>query len=180
MKKNIFILLAGFLIIGCKKRPEYPFTPEISYKSIITQRNQLNPTTDNIIIAINFKDGDADLGLGVGDTNFPFSRYIDSDKKKLNFDYHNYFIDWYLKQKGKFVLVPSDSILNFNGRFGDLNPKKLAGPIDGVLIDTISRAIYRAPYKGFNDTIKFRVRIQDRKLNKSNFIETDPVILNKR
>jgi hypothetical protein len=68
MGRFIFCLLvpALALISACQKAPEYPLTPEITFTSInrylVNNPFSLVPI-DSIIITVDFKDGDGDLGL---------------------------------------------------------------------------------------------------------------------
>lgn len=63
VRSQIFCLIAALSLvtIGCEKPPEFPATPEIGFKSVVFKRG--NSGFDELLITINFQDGDGDLGL---------------------------------------------------------------------------------------------------------------------
>jgi hypothetical protein len=68
MGRFIYLLLSAMIltISACQKVPEYPVTPQIEFDKIsrylVNNSFSLVPI-DSIIITVNFKDGDGDLGL---------------------------------------------------------------------------------------------------------------------
>lgn len=169
----ILALVGGIAFVSCRKFEEYPDIPAITYSNFLVLINQETGITERGVLVFTYTDGDGDLGLASGDTMAPFNR--DSEY------YYNLIIKYYEKQFGEFVEVPllswnNDSsyydTLTFNSRFPVLTPESGNQAIKGVFEDTLF--IYN-PISEF-DTIKFKAFIYDRALNKSNEIETPPII----
>lgn len=78
------VLLVGLL--SCLEEPEFPATPEISFNAIEFIENQsASGGPDSLVIRIDFRDGDGDLGLS-GDLNTPpfhAANYFLDDNGKL-------------------------------------------------------------------------------------------------
>ncbi|HDO27510.1 MAG TPA: hypothetical protein ENH02_05275 [Bacteroidetes bacterium] len=173
----IFVLFLAFIAVmaSCRKFEDYPVIPEISYQGFWLENNVTTGITERGVLIFSYKDGDGNLGLAKGDTMPPF-----------NFGspyYYNLILDYYEMQHGKFVKVPlvfwnqetqQYDTLTFNSRFPILTPLTGNKAIKGVFQDTLF--LYN-PLSKF-DTIKFGVYIYDRDLNKSNAIETPPIIIN--
>lgn len=89
-----------------------------------------------------------------------------------NPNFYNYFVDIYEKQPdGSFqILDLSDNCIYFTERFFRLSNSE--GPINGDLR-------YRLPglFNIYGKTVKFRIYIQDRSLNKSNVVETQTYLI---
>jgi hypothetical protein len=60
VKNSFIVLLLAGAIIGCNKPPEYPVEPSISFDNVYYRKGD---TTNYLILSVNFKDGDGDLGL---------------------------------------------------------------------------------------------------------------------
>jgi hypothetical protein len=71
IKLSIFIVIACF-IVSCVGTPEYPITPQVTLNNVIKKRVI---DGDSIIIAVDFKDGDGDLGLADDETSGLYSFY---------------------------------------------------------------------------------------------------------
>jgi hypothetical protein len=168
LAKIFFSLLAGASVLfSCSKIPNYPVEPQISlsdkpfdiYRNIISARSKA--TQDSVVVNVNFKDGDGDLGL-------------DDNDKAHNPD-SNYIAKLYEKKGKNFVpkLLPdSNGIYQpvvYGGFFQLLAPKNVNGPIDGVLR---MQTIFEHPNYPFNDTLKFKIKIRDRAGHTSNEIES--------
>ncbi|MGB3466893.1 MAG: hypothetical protein WBA74_16550 [Cyclobacteriaceae bacterium] len=65
----LFLLLSVIALSGCFRPPEFPAEPEIVFNSIVFKEG---PEGDTLILAIDFQDGDGDLGLTGTDDNFPY------------------------------------------------------------------------------------------------------------
>ncbi|MEY5047511.1 MAG: hypothetical protein RLZZ175_870 [Bacteroidota bacterium] len=173
IKLSIFIVIACF-IVSCVGTPEYPITPQVTLNNVIKKRVI---DGDSIIIAVDFKDGDGDLGLADDETSGLYSFY--NPDNTTNKFYFNYWLNFYVKRNNIWQLIPFTSSLNFNGRFPKLYKEGRKGPLKGTLfygfhipdIAVVSGMINK------NDTIKFNVQIVDRALNVSNIIETNEVVL---
>jgi len=181
MKKHTQIILVVFLVVtlgltSCRKFEKFPDIPEISYQGFGLENNVNTGITERGVLIFHYQDGNGDLGLDKGDTLPPY-----------NFGgpyYYNLVIDYYEQQNGAFVKVPlvfwdqekqQYDTLTFNARFPVLTPVTGNQAIKGFIQDTLF--LYN-PLSKF-DTIKFSVYIYDRALNKSNTIETPPIIINR-
>ena len=71
--KNYSYLLFGFTLLGysCISPPEnFPSTPEIEFSSL---EYVGTPGQDSLLLSLNFKDAEGDLGLSATDINPPFN-----------------------------------------------------------------------------------------------------------
>ncbi|PWJ58371.1 hypothetical protein CLV98_104230 [Dyadobacter jejuensis] len=153
---------------GCVEIPDYDATPEIFYNGI-DQFTELNATTnekvrENVIITIDFTDGDGDLGVSTEERS-------DSAFIKPYGDWGNYELvtvrkladgTWqeFILSEDKVKWMP---LLKPNGK---------SGPIKGK-IDLNTSYLYGNSTVPV--TLKFKVRIRDRALRVSNQIETDTI-----
>ena len=114
---------------GCLSAPDYSITPRIEPNSVkVMLKNDRYGKRDSIEIAINFQDGDGDLGLSSTDTADPYDY-----RNGTNRYYENYFIQPYYKNKSG-VFVPLVSTITANGRYPRLTEVGARpGPIKGVL-----------------------------------------------
>jgi hypothetical protein len=202
---SAFILIIVTISNSCNKVPVYPDAPQIEFADM-----QKYAGGDSVIITLNFKDGDGDLGLRNEDIHYPYHKFdiikdgsgniikysgspsyncndydighydsdniIDTILIEKNPNNNNYFIDFLVKQPDDTYVQYDFAPLcfSFNGRFPLLNPLSNKGPIEGALSYTL-----KTLRSGFlNQTIKFRIHIQDRALNKSNVVETQDVVIN--
>jgi hypothetical protein len=71
---GIMIAAGSISLKGCLEPPEFDFVPEISFNSVrFYNVTESDPTSaDTLVISINFRDGDGDLGLRRDDVNPPF------------------------------------------------------------------------------------------------------------
>jgi hypothetical protein len=175
--------LIGFVAIilvglgACVQEPSFSSTPAISFKSIQkitkTSNDGFGGTTkiDSVIMSINFQDAEGDLGLT--------EAQLKSDIKYK--DFRNFEVAVMLQKNGVFIPITFTpalgGLMNFN-----FKPNQKSGPIEGS-IDYSTQFVY-AFYKGYspqftakNDTLKFKIFIRDNAFNKSNTIETDPIII---
>ena len=172
-----FSVAFSLFLFSCQKFEEYPIEPQISFDSFklfvdtIPDGDTVKAVTNVGVLAFSYTDGDGDLGLRSADTLSPFnpgSPY-----------YYNIIVEYYEKQNGVFVQVPvtnpdgDTDIINFNGRFPYLTPMGVHKAIKGIINDTLPVNNPASDY----DTIKFKVYIYDRALNKSNEIETPEIPL---
>lgn len=173
-KIGLFLFLAAALFYGsCQKFEEFPDEPVISFNNYLLEYNPETGITERGVLIINYTDGNGDLGLRPRDT-FPPYNYGGEY-------YYNMIIDYYEMQNGDWVLVPlifpdpetgENDTLTFSVRIPLLTPINNDQAIKGFIQDTMY--IYN-PLSDF-DTIKFSTYIIDRALNKSNVIETPPIV----
>jgi hypothetical protein len=178
MRKLAGLFMMVLVGLGaCVQEPSFSSTPAIQFKSIQkitkTSNDGFGGTIkiDSVIMSINFQDAEGDLGLN--------EAQLKSDIKYK--DFRNFEVAVLLQKNGVFIPI------TFNPALGGLmnfkfKPNQKSGPIKGS-IDYSTQFVY-AFYKGYspqftakNDTLKFKIFIRDNALNKSNTIETDPIII---
>ena len=154
--------------MSCKKPPEYPKTPEISFLNISKKAvyKYVGPSsprvlTDSVTISLYFKDGNGDIGR--------------------NDDTDNFFCKVFLKKNGRFYdLIDSTdktkpaTIVDKNGRFFSLNPDGRQGPIEGIL-NYGPRLNLTLLVDSTYYILKFQVHIKDNNGNASNVVETPEI-----
>ena len=166
--------LLGASLTSCLQAPNYPDVPRIEEKSVtVFRRSGATGLRDSIEIALNFEDGNGDLGLDNTDTTALYAY-----NGGLNRYYENYFLQPYYKnRRGIFVpLLPANS---FNGRFIRLmTDASRPGPIRGVLRRSIIISLLDTAYSARPGTeYRFDVIIADRALHESNKVTTKAVPL---
>lgn len=159
----LFTALMAVVILfsSCLKKESFPDTPQIAFEGI-TVVFDTGKIAKQAYLVISFQDGDGNIGLYPGDTNYPYNK--DGDY------YYNYVINYYERQMGKFVPVPLDP--PYSARIPYLTPGESGRAIKGIIVDTLTlnpMPVY--------DTVKFLFFIYDRRLNKSNVDSTPPIIL---
>ena len=169
----ILVLFLGIIMDSCRKFDEYPLEPQIAYENFLIERNLITGITERGVLIISYTDGDGDLGLSDNDVYPPYN--VGSEY------YYNMVIDYFEMQNNEWIEVPlvwwnpvdqTYDTLTFNSRIPVLIPKNVEQSIRGQIQDTLF--IYN-PLSKF-DTIKFSVYIIDRALNKSNTVETPPIV----
>jgi len=173
--KNLFLKFSWLpvllLLSACWKEPSFPKEPSITFNSINQQatKDKFGNAIVRVKVALNFQDGDGDLGLGIGDTLAPFDD-VPGNKFK-----NNYFVEAFAKFPGQAEFSPYDPGIPYTGRFMRLDPDNGVRPLEGELRYEFD------VYPGFDlqndDQMRFRIQIADRKLNLSNTIETDPITI---
>ncbi|MDO7876332.1 hypothetical protein Q5H93_16425 [Hymenobacter sp. ASUV-10] len=180
---NLFrtLSLGGLLAVGtaglsgCLTAPEISTTPEISLKEIrlihVDNPGQVIDV-DTLVVVVNFKDGDGDLGLTGQDlTVAPY----DDDAYK-----YNYFIQAYIKNELTDVFEPYTPPAGgtYNGLFNFL-----------PLVEDRDKKAAKKGELGFKQDftlenefkpgteVRFVISIMDRALHRSNEITTPSVIL---
>ena len=224
----IVFLAIGLFVFSCFDPPQYSPIPEIQYEGIKFKEVGDISEPDSLILTLNFKDGNGDVGLdgsSPNDQNIPYNdKYffafsdgslityetkrtnpnydtlpafvkpyncinweIQYDKEvitdtvyfQLNPDHYNIFVEFLVKNPdGSFTefdwqtefAYPNCGI-PFDGRFPvlskDLSQQNpLEGNIRYGMVSTGFQILFSIK------TLKLRVKIQDRALNKSNIIET--------
>ncbi|MFM9945536.1 MAG: hypothetical protein ACKVQB_09925 [Bacteroidia bacterium] len=162
---SVLVLLFGF---GCNDDPIQSEIPEISFGSASVYKNMAGKDS-MVILTINYKDGDGDLGLAADDTLPPFNFG--------NQGFYNLFVGYKIKKNGiwQSILIPgSADTLHFNQRFQRLN----LGDKEKAVTGSLDLRIPASPYPGIlPDTIKLISQMMDRKLHKSNVSESTEIFL---
>jgi hypothetical protein len=70
--------LLTWMVGGCLTPPEFPVTPEITFDDISFCKSSDPLQSDAIVLSLNFKDGDGDLGLNGPDTLNEFVNKVTS------------------------------------------------------------------------------------------------------
>ena len=153
----IISLLATTFWTACNNNPVFPLTPEIEFVSISPDK-VVQDSIDGMVITLNFKDGDGDLGsLGDGD-NMPNLFVVDKRPPVV------------------------DSNIVYEYTMPNLTPDTRKPSIQGsieIIIDAPLLTKYMvAPFIGpSEEEAIFEVYLYDRAGNKSNSILTTPIII---
>src|SRR5690242_16348404 len=71
------VVFCGIVVSSCFDPPEYPDTPDISFKSLTFVKGGLqangNKAADTIVLILNFKDGDGDVGVSSDELAPPYN-----------------------------------------------------------------------------------------------------------
>ncbi|MCY7353068.1 MAG: hypothetical protein LH606_20825 [Cytophagaceae bacterium] len=158
-------------LISCVQKPEFSDTPSIEFRGFehtTTRKSDRlgnKQLRDSVVIAINFRDGDGDLGMTVDEFNG-----VNGNAKLKGVN--NYEVRLMRKQGSSFVEVLPQ--VSFSSFFPMLKSDGKRGPIEGTL--NFSQTFYDLTNgKARKDTLKFLIKIRDRALNESNTIESDTI-----
>ena len=178
------LCLVGLSLSSCLSAPEYPLEPSIDFKSLTMVRNipsGANMTEiDTLTFALDFRDGDGDLGLS--DADIKVSPYSDAtggfnNRSKT----YNYSIQPY-KRIGtappysytKFVLSVEGE---YDGTYPHLEKEgSRPAPLKGTLTYALPVSVDGSAFNP-GDTFRFEITIMDRALHKSNTVTTTDVTL---
>lgn len=156
------------LFTNCNTDPVISEIPEINFESVTLYKNRAGKDS-MIILTLNYKDGDGDVGLSEADSLPPF-----------NFGsagFYNLLVGYKIKKNTIWqnIILPGGSdTLNFNQRFQRLNTSSKSKAVSG----TIDLRIPASPYPGiFPDTVKLVSQMVDRKFHKSNITESSAINL---
>jgi hypothetical protein len=73
----VLVVFCGIVVSSCFDPPEYPDTPEITFKSLEYKKGGLQSNglraADSVIVILNFKDGDGDVGVSSDELYPPFN-----------------------------------------------------------------------------------------------------------
>ncbi len=153
---------------SCYEAPNYSPTPEISFNSItkftVDDSFSKGAKRDSVVITIDYKDGDGDLGEVVSGRDNP--KY---------YDWGNYELRTFRKEaNGSFkeLILPE----NKNLFFPELVKNSKATNRKSVIEGTLDYASF-FNYAKLNklSVVKFQIRIRDRALNVSNMVESDTI-----
>lgn len=157
--------LVIFLMIissGCFKKQEFSDIPSISYISF-------ERFSDSGRVILSFQDGNGDIGLAADELNPPY----DPGSK---YHYNLYMV--YYEKDDVLGWVPGkdfngDTIV-FRNRILPVYKGKPRS-IEGKIVATIEPYFYN-PFSSQSDTIKYRIKLIDRALHESAWIETEEII----
>jgi hypothetical protein len=172
MKYTLFLILLFVILSRCIGIPNFSNTPEISLNNLF-KINKFNAdqkaNLDSINFAINYQDGDGDLGMDTGE----------KDKAPFTGEYaFNFITTGYRKVNGRYQVFKNNEKFKYN--YPKLNPQGKKTPLKGTihLGFWLAKPDAGTEYKA-GDTLRFDVYIYDRSLNKSNTITTNEIVLSK-
>ncbi|MEL6924133.1 MAG: hypothetical protein AAFO94_08800 [Bacteroidota bacterium] len=156
IKITIAAFLFGLLLYSCTKPPEYAIEPEIKFERL-TKNNLLqgSGSEDSTLVTISFTDGDGDLG----------------DRDSLNL-----FISdgrtGFLENSFRIPFIPEQGASN--GISGEIS---FALFTTCCIFDNPSIPPCTVNNNQATDEVVYRIYIVDRAGNKSNEVETSPIVL---
>lgn len=154
MKKFIPFLLAlsigMFSLSSCSDEETYPVTPVIACKSL--EKFQSLSGLDSLVLTFSFTDGDGDIGSAASDT---FGRDV--------------YARLFERNNGVFEEAPLSAPLEY--RVPYLEPRGNNSSLKGDIRINIDYNILRP-----NDTIYYKVALEDRAGNRSNEISTATIV----
>lgn len=174
LKYGTALVLLALTLTACREEPNYSDIPHIEFDRV-EQYTYFIPDErrfqDTLIVALDFQDGDGNLGLlrssATGQDSGPdFEPPFDQDSEF----YNNFFAELQFKRGSNYV----DSDVVFSGRFPRLSSDDKNEPLEGEIRYTISN--FSSDFFP-TDTVRFEIFIYDRALNKSNVVYTSDVVL---
>ena len=157
MKYIAFIIVIGFFFLtGCIKAPDYPIEPEIKFEGLSSHMmKQSEFNIDSTILFISFTDGDGDIGHEDSLNVFLI------DKR-----------DNFISNKYRLPFVPVEG--SNNGLSGDIQLTVYTTCCTYPNGQPPCTPSEQFPF----DTLVYQIYMIDRAGNKSNTVETTPIILN--
>lgn len=151
------------MLPSCFDNPNYPDEPVLTYKDFVIEG-------DSADLSFEFTDGNGDIGLSDDQVAPPYDQG--------SYYYYNLYVQYWEKDD---VLgwVPGqdangDSII-FKYRIKPIIEGNKEKPLRGTISVSIEPIFYN-PVSPNSDTIRYRVQLIDRALNRSEWIVTDPII----
>lgn len=76
-RRLLMFVFCGALVTSCFEPPEYPDIPEITFKSVQFKKGGIdgegNIVADTVVLMLNFKDGNGDIGVSPDEVYPPFN-----------------------------------------------------------------------------------------------------------
>ena len=155
----LIVLLSFFLFTSCRKKPKYPDTPVISFKSFQVYQNG-----EGARLTVEFTDGNGDIGLKQSHTLAPYS----SDSKY----YYNLYLEYYEQVNGEMKKI--DLMIPFYYRTPYIEQEGKDKSMKGELaVDIVP---YYYDFSSPRDTFEYSIQIVDRALNESNVVYTGKML----
>lgn len=147
----LLVLSIGlFSLVSCSDEETFPDTPVISFKSL--EKFQSVSGLDSLVLTFSFTDGDGDIGSAASDT---FGRDV--------------YARLFERNNGVFEEAPLGAPLEY--RVPYLEPRGNNSSLKGDIRISIDYNILRP-----NDTIYYKVLLEDRAGNRSNEITTATIV----
>ncbi|WP_162426941.1 hypothetical protein [Pontibacter pudoricolor] len=188
LKYSLACVVLVLALASCRKEPNYPDEPQISFKRIEqVSHDALGIEKDSLFLIVKFQDGDGNLGLR------PLVKNPQTDiDSQTPFNegsiYENNFIIKVLRARPdvnnpgelNFEELQFPDGLNLNGRFPRISNDDREEPLEGEIRLALEITNENEFYYAVGDIIKFEVFIYDRTTpvpNKSNVIVSEPITL---
>ena len=173
-KSNYFCLLTICILVGllsssCKKPIRFPKEPHLEFVSLTIIDNGTS-IDEKATLLLSFTDGDGNIGLDETFDRPPF------DTGSVY--YNNFFVNYYAKRNGEFVLFPEISEF-FYARLPRFLSSDTPEPLEGEIKRDLDVRNIQLTAPAI-DTIKFECWIVDRDLKESNHVFTDEIIVRNR
>lgn len=139
-----------FGLMSCSDEETFPLTPVISFKSL--EKFTAQSGADSLMLTFSFTDGDGDIGSAPADT---FGRDV--------------YVRLFESNNGVFQEAPLSAPLEYRVPF--LEPRGNNESLKGDIKINIDYNVLRP-----NDTIFYKVSLEDRAGNRSNEITTSTII----
>ena len=177
------LALGGAATSGCLKAPDFPVEPTITFNNL--RKIYAPPAVagatpaDTLVFALDFQDGDGDLGLDADDAKVaPYNAQTGGHNNLATSN--NYFIQPFKKVGSTFVpfYTPGGYPGEYDGRYPrletttDTKPAPLKGTLRYKLRVPLNRVSYST-----GDVLRFEISIMDRKMHQSNTVTTTEVTL---
>jgi len=137
------MLVLALAFNACFKAPEFPAIPEITFNDIVFKEVTDPSSADTLILTINFKDGDGDLGLDDSETGKPYN-----DKYYYRFQ-DGSFVSY--KTKRMLAGTANDTLPDFVTPYNCINWDVITDPNSGKVTDTLYFTLNPYHYNIFVD-----------------------------
>lgn len=167
VKQGLFLLFLILLLSGCVKPPTYPSQPQIEFKSV-SSGYVYSGYTDTITIS--FTDGEGDIGVSSSpDDSCDFCSLKSSDSTCFNMKGFNVFL---IDHRDTCISTFASANIETGSKYDDIS-----GEI--VIITAIdSKKCFATPQPGCpKDTVVYSIMIKDKAGNRSNIVQTTPIIV---
>ena len=179
------LCLSGAVLHSCISAPSYPIEPAIDFKDLRVVHVPAGGgllARDTLKFALNFRDGDGDLGLSDDDIKTPPFNATTGGHNNRGYSL-NYYIQPFIKDPntGRFTQFvtppPFGKVGEYDGRFlrldaADAKPAPLKGVLNYRLPLELDGTVFRP-----GQVLRFELSILDRGLHESNKITTPEVTL---
>ena len=190
---NLFRTLGAVAVLAlgwagtssCLKAPNFPATPVITFNSL-TKIYAPPPVAgatpaDTLVFAVDFQDGDGDLGLDDADTKVaPYNSQTGGHNNLATSN--NYFIQAFKKDKVSGLFAPFYTPGGYPGEYDGRYPRletttdDKPAPLKGTLRYKLRLPLNRTSY-AIGDVMRFEISIMDRAMHQSNTITTTEITL---
>ncbi|HYG16607.1 MAG TPA: hypothetical protein VEC12_12700 [Bacteroidia bacterium] len=170
------VLVAATALHSCKPEESYPPTPELTFESFDKIKRE-NGKDSIVTLHLTFRDGDGDIGLTSQDSFPPFA-YGQPYFYNLLVDF--YSIENGVEKKLTSPFIVPDSLyrdtVQYHQRINNLTPEGRNKAIKGRL-DLLTPFFIIDLSAGAPDSVRYKITLIDRKLNRSNQVVTPDIQL---